>query len=422
MFMTTAQKIEKDERYANIVDPDVYVHGVPHRAFKRLRDEPPVSWWEEEGGSGFWAVTRYDDIVAVSQNSKIFSTSRGIRLEEMTEEELHARRTMMEMDPPEHTNYRRIVQPPFTHREVSAAEAGIRLLARSVVEEVYGLESFDFVEALARKLPMRMLGKMLGIPDQDGPWLVKQGDALIGNTDPEFTSHPVGMVSTDEYRLMPFRSPVSQDLFAYADEQARLRRENPTDDVISMLLRPKRDGEPLSEHEFKNFFTLLVDAGNDTTRYTMAAGMLALLEHPEQLAELRDNPALLSRATEEILRWGTVTMHFRRTAIEDAELAGKRIKQGNKILLFFISGDYDERQFPDPFRFDIKRTPNEHLAFGLKSPHKCIGEHLARVEIRVLLEELLPRLAEVRLNGAVERLRSNFVSGIKHLPLKVSWV
>lgn len=410
------------ERFADIVDPEVYVHGVPHATFQRLRHEDPVSWWEEKNGSGFWAITRYQDILAVSHSTQTFSSARGIRLEEMSEEELRARRTMMEMDPPEHTSYRRMVQPPFSNREVMAVEEGIRLLARAVVDGVYGLGEFDFVDAIARQLPMRMLGKMLGIPDRDGPWLVKKGDALIGNTDPEFTTHPVGLVDTDEYRLMPFRSPVSGELFAYAAEQARVRREQPTDDVISLLLRPKRDGEPLSEHEFKNFFTLLVAAGNDTTRYSMAAGLHALIERPEQLAELRDNPVLVAAATEEILRWGTVTMHFRRTATRDTEMAGKKIKAGDKVLLWYISGDYDEYQFSDPYFFDIRRTPNEHLAFGLKSPHKCIGEHLARVEIRVLLEELLPRIADIRLSGPLERLRSNFISGIKHLPVKVSWV
>jgi cytochrome P450 len=428
----SGERFDNEDTHANIADPDVYVRGVPHLTFKRLRDEQPVSWWDEESGSGFWALTRYDDIVNASHNWKVFSTTRGIRLEEMTDEERRARTTLMEMDPPEHTTYRRIVQPPFTHTEVMAAESGIRLLARSVVDDVAGTQSFDFVEAIARRLPMGMLGRMLGIPDEDGPWLTAQGDALIGNTDPEFTTHPVGLVDTDPYRLMPFRSPVSATLFAYAEEQARVRRDRPADDVISMLLRPKRDGQPLSEEEFKNFFTLLVAAGNDTTRYTMAAGMLALIEHPEQMAELRDNPSLLPSATEEILRWGTVTMHFRRTAMQDVDLSGVRmqdvdlsgvrIRSGDKVLLWFISGDYDERQFPEPFRFDIHRSPNEHLAFGLKSPHKCIGEHLARVEIRVLLEELLPRLSSVTLNGPIELLRSNFISGIKHLPLHVSWV
>jgi cytochrome P450 len=419
--MSVESGSHNDDAHANIADPDVYVQGVPHRTFQRLRDSAPVSWWDEADGSGFWSITRYDDIVYASHTWQIFSSTRGIRMEQMTDEELEARRSLMEMDPPQHTTYRRIVQPPFSHREVSAAEAGIRLLARSVVEDVRGTEYFDFVDAIARKLPMRMLGKMLGIPDEDGPWLVRNGDALIGNTDPEFTTHPVGLVDTDAYRLMPFRSPVSATLFAYAEEQARLRRDRPGDDVISMLLKPKRDGEPLSEDEFKNFFTLLVAAGNDTTRYTMAAGMLALIEHPEQMATLRDDPSLLASATEEILRWGTVTMHFRRTALVDTELAGSQIRRGDKVLLWFISGDYDDRQFRDPFRFDIRRSPNDHLAFGLKSPHKCIGEHLARVEIRALLEELLPRLASVSLNGPIERLRSNFIAGIKHLPLRVAW-
>jgi cytochrome P450 len=414
--------MEAGTAFANIVDPDVYVQGIPHATFKRLRDEDPVSWWDEGQGSGFWAVTRYQDILAASNNARVFSSARGIRLEEMKDDELQARCTMMELDPPKHTTYRRIVQPPFTNKEVMAAESGIRLLARAVVEDVYGQTEIDFVDQIARQLPMRMLARMLGIPDKDGPWLVRQGDALIGNTDPEYTTHPVDQVDTDAYRLMPFRSPVSRDLFAYALEQARLRHEKPSDDLISRLLQPKRDGEFLTDHEFQNFFTLLVAAGNDTTRYSMAAGLLALIEHPNQLAELRDNPALLPSATEEILRWGTVTMHFRRTATVDTELGGMAIKSGDKVLLWFVSGDYDERQFPDPFRFDIKRSPNDHLAFGLKSPHKCIGEHLARVEIQVLLAELLPRLTDIRINGPVERLRSNFISGIKHLPLKLNWV
>jgi cytochrome P450 len=405
----------------DITDPDIYVHGVPHATFKRLRDTDPVSWWAETDGAGFWAVTRYNDILEVSKNPQIFSSKKGIRIEDMQPDELEARKTVMEMDPPEHTAYRRMVQPPFSAREVASYEMGIRLLARGVIDEIGRQTEFDFVELLARQLPMRMLGKMLGTPDQDGPMLVKKGDALLGNDDPEFTDTPVSLVNTDQYRLLPFRSPVSLELFAYAEEQARIRRDNPTDDVISRLLQPKRDGEPLSEMEFKNFFTLLIAAGTDTTRYTMTAGIMALLEHPEQLAELRENPSLMDDAVEEILRWGTVTMHFRRTALQDTTLENRKIKAGDKVLIWYIAGDYDERQFDNPYSFNIKRNPNEHLAFGLKSPHKCLGEHLARIEVKILLEELLPKLSSISLNGTPERLRSNFISGIKHLPLKVSW-
>jgi cytochrome P450 len=415
------QPINLENPHLDITDPDVYVQGVPHATFKRLRDEDPVSWWDEKDGAGFWAVTRYNDITEVSRNPQIFSSKKGIRIEDMKPDELEARKTVMEMDPPEHTAYRRMVQPPFSAREVASYEMGIRLLARDVIDEIGGQTEFDFVELLARQLPMRMLGKMLGTPDQDGPMLVKKGDALLGNDDPEFTETPVSLVNTDEYRLLPFRSPVSLELFAYAEEQARIRRNNPTDDVISRLLQPKRDGEPLSEMEFKNFFTLLIAAGTDTTRYTMTAGIMALLEHPEQLAELRENPNLMDDAVEEILRWGTVTMHFRRTALQDTTLEGRNIKAGDKVLIWYIAGDYDERQFENPYTFNIKRSPNEHLAFGLKSPHKCLGEHLARIEVKILLEELLPKLSSIKLNGTPERLRSNFISGIKHLPLKVSW-
>ncbi|MGE0811868.1 MAG: cytochrome P450 [Vicinamibacterales bacterium] len=411
----------RSNRDANILDPDVYVRGVPHATFARLRDEDPVSWWPEADGPGLWAVTRYDDVVAVSHQAQTFSSARGIRLEDMRPDELAARRTLMELDPPEHTTLRKLVQRPFSYREVATYETALRLMTRALIDEVRREASFDFVSALARPLPMRVLGKMLGVPDADGPWLVSRGDALIGNTDPEFTETPVGVTNTEAYRLMPFRSPVSLELFAYAEEQARRRREQPGDDVISVLLRPTRDGRPLSDDEFKNFFTLLVAAGNDTTRYSIAAGMLALLERQDLLAELRDHPELTAGAVEEMLRWSTVTMHFRRTATRDVELGGKRIAAGDKVLLWYIAGNHDERHFDRPGEFDIRRRPNDHLAFGLKGPHKCLGEHLARLEMRVFFEELLPVLAAIRLNGEVARLRSNFIAGVKRLPVAVAW-
>jgi hypothetical protein len=263
------------------------------------------------------------------------------------------------------------------------------------------------------------------VPEADGPWLVEQGDALLGNTDPEFTTHPVDLVDTEQFRLVPFRSPAGIELFRYAEEQARLRREHPTDDVISDLLAPKIDGEVLTSQEFDNFFTLLVAAGNDTTRYTMTAGMKALVERPEQLAALREaivggDDGLLASAVEEVLRWGSVTMHFRRTATTDTELGGRAIKAGDKVVIWFVSADYDDAVFADPFTFDIRRAPNPQVAFGLMSPHLCLGAQLARLETKVLFEELLPRLADVRVDGPVDRLRSNFIAGIKRLPITVT--
>jgi cytochrome P450 len=342
----------------------------------------------------------------------------------MSPDETEARRTMMELDPPEHTRYRRLVSKPFSRREVYAYEEAIRLLARMVVEEALAESRFDFVDRIAKQLPMRMLGRLLGVADEDGDWLVERGDALLGNTDPEFTEHPVGLVDTDEFRLLPFRSPAGIELFQYAQEQARRRREHPTDDVISDLLHPMVDGELLTDHEFNNFFTLLVAAGNDTTRYTMTAGIKALIEHPDQLAVLRDSvgrdPQVMDRAVEEILRWGTVTMHFRRTATRDTTIGEQPVAAGDKVVIWFVSADFDAGQFPDPYRFDITRWPNDHVAFGRMSPHLCLGAQLARMEIKVLFEELLPRLADVRQAGPEDRLRSNFIAGIKRLPIEVS--
>ncbi len=412
---------------ADITDPDSYVGGVPYAAFHRLRDTDPVSWWEEhDGGKGFWAITRYDDLLHVSRNVDTFSSAQGITLEEMDDDDFEARRNMLEYDPPQHTRYRRLVSKPFSRREVYAYENAIRTLARTVVDEALaGGAEFDFVERIAKQLPMRMLGRLLGVPDADGEWLVERGDALLGNFDPEFTDHPVGLSDTDQFKSIPFRSPAALDLYRYAERQADQRRTSPTDDVISDILAPTIDGDRLTELEFKNFFVLLVSAGNDTTRYTMAAGMKALVERPDQLAELRDSviagkTALMESAVEEILRWGTVTMHFRRTATTDVTMHDRPIKRGDKVVIWFVSADYDERQFPDPYRFDIHRAPNEHVAFGRMSPHLCLGAQLARMELKVLFEELLPRISNVRFDGPVERLRSNFISGIKRLPIALT--
>ncbi len=412
----------------DIVDPDAYIIGFPHATFKRLRDTDPVSWcMEHDGGKGFWAVTRYDDLLHVSRNFELFSSAEGITLEEMDQDDFAARRNMLEYDPPEHTRYRRMVSKPFSRREVYAYENAIRLLARAVVEEAraYG-ERFDYVERIARQLPMRMLGRLLGVPDEDGEWLVKRGDALVGNFDPDMTEFPVGLTDTDEFRHIPFRSPAALELYRYAESAAAQRREHPTDDVLSKLLAPTIDGECLTELEFKNFFVLMVGAGNDTSRYTMTAGIKALIENPTQMAELRQSVIagetdLMDSAVEEILRWGTVTMQFRRTATQDTELQGKQITKGDKVVIWFASANFDERQFPEPFTFDIHRTPNEHVAFGRMSPHLCLGAQLARMEIKVLFEELLPRLNNIELDGPTERLRSNFICGVKRMPVHATW-
>lgn len=408
---------------SHIIDHDTYVEGVPYETFRWMRDHAPVTWIDEPDGRGFWAVTRYADVLRVNSDYHTFTSTRGIRLEDMEPDELEARRTMMELDPPEHTRLRRLVNRGFTRRMVATYEHAFRELTRLRLDRVLAQPEFDFVTAIARELPIRLLCRLLGVPDRDADTLVEWGDSMIANTDPEYTDHVVDRVDTEEFRLLPFRSPAALEVFRYAEACARERRARPRDDIITRLLAPLPDGEPLSDLEFKNFFTLLVVAGNETTRHTITQGLLALLEHPEALAEWQrrgaSDPAFSATATDEILRWTTVTMHFRRTAAVDTELAGTPIRAGDKVVMWYVSANRDERQFPEPDRFEIRRSPNEHGAFGLRGPHLCLGAWLARLEVRVTFEELLPRLASVELTGPPQRLRSNFINGIKHLPVKV---
>jgi cytochrome P450 len=338
----------------------------------------------------------------------------------MAPDELEARRTLMELDPPEHTRYRRLVSKGFTRRTVESYEDEIRQLAVEVIEEALPKGEFDFVHEIAEELPMRMLGRLLGTSDDDGRKLVAWGDALLGNTDPDFTDAVVDLTDTEQYRLVPFRSPAAIQIFAYAQEQATDRRACPRDDIISQLLAPMRDGEPLTDDEFNNFFTLLVAAGNDTTRYSMTHGMWSMLNHPELWEAWRANPDLTQTAIEEVLRTSSVTMHFRRTATRDVELGGKQIRAGDKVVIWYNSANHDGEVFERPFRYDLGRQWNDHTTFGRNGPHLCLGAWLARMELRVVFQELLKRVERFEPAGPVDHLRSNFIAGIKRLPVRVA--
>jgi cytochrome P450 len=403
-----------------LADPDSYVERVPYEWFDELRRRAPVSWQEEpEPNHGFWAVVRYDDLVKVHMDWQTFSSQTGaVALEELDADQLEIRRSMLETDPPRHRELRNICNKRFSARGVGQYEDFIRDVARGVLDRALEREQFDFVTDVARELPIRFLCAIFTVPQEDAPMLIEWGDAMIGNQDPDFSAAVVDRVDTEEFKYLPFRSPIAPTLFDYADRQRDLRLEEPEEDVITALTLAQRE-DVLNEHEYHNYFGLLMIAGNETTRHTISHGMQALMDDPDQLRALREDRSRIPTAVEEILRWATPVLHFRRTATTDTELAGQRIRAGDKVVTWYISANRDETHFPDPYRFDVGRTPNEHVTFGPGGPHFCLGAHLARLETRILFEELLPRIRSIEPAGPAERMRSNFVNGIKHLPVRV---
>ncbi|HYJ61346.1 MAG TPA: cytochrome P450 [Actinomycetota bacterium] len=406
----------------DLQDPDNYVADVPWAWFDRLREEEPVVWHPEPPpNQGFWAVTRYDDLTAVHMDWETYSSELGaVSLEELDDEQLTIRKSMLETDPPRHTELRRICSKRLSARGVGAFEDWIRDVARGVLDQaLVDDEPFDFVAKISRELPIRFLCSIFTVPQEDAPQLISWGDQMIANQDPDLARVQVGVQDTEAYRLLPFRSPAALEVFAYADRQRDQRMAEPADDILEALTVAQSEGI-LSEQDFHNYFGVLMIAGNETTRHTISAGMRALIEDPDQLAFLRDHPEAIGSATEEILRWATPVMHFRRTATRDTELRGRPIRAGDKVVTWYVSANRDPEVFPDPYRFDVTRAPNDHVTFGPGGPHFCLGAHLARLETRILFSELIPRIASIGLAGPVERIRSNFVNGTKRMPVRVT--
>jgi len=400
---------------------DAFVDEVPLWAFRELREREPVHWQPEPTPNhGFWAITRFHDIEDILRDTKSFSSARGVTLEEQNEEEVEARASMIDMDPPNHSRLRRLVTKLFTRSAVARYGGFVREQARLVLDRGLPKGEFDFVEEISRELPIRVLARIMGVPDEDLPMCVELGDAMIAQADPEYSRAVIDKEDTSEYRLLPFRSPAAVELMAYGHGLAEERRAEPKEDLVTQLVQAEVDGERLSEREFDNFFCLLIVAGNETTRHAISHGMHALVNHPDQWQRLRNEPELMPLAAEEILRYGSPTMHFRRTATHDLQIHDTTVKQGDKVVVWFVSGNYDEEVFPNAERFDVGRDPNPHMAFGSGGPHVCLGAHLARLEVRVMFEEMLPRLKSLEITGPIERLRSNFINGIKHMPVRVT--
>jgi len=327
-----------------------------------------------------------------------------------------ARRTFQETDPPEHANVRRKVNPQFAVRPIAEYESVVRTLAADMVEKAKSKKEFDAVEAIAKQLPMMMLGRILGLPDEDLHWLVEKGDALIGNSDPDFTANVIDKVDSSAYRMMPFRSPAGVELYDYAADIMAGNKKLAKNGLLAQML----NGEAvLDELEFKNFFCLLIAAGNDTTRYSIAMALYLLSQHPELITQLNSGN-YWDTCADEFIRLASPTMHFRRTATQDYKLHNKHIRKGDKVLLWFVSGSRDEEVFDSPNEVRLDRKPNRHLAFGQGGAHVCLGRHLAKLEVQVLLQELLKSVSSIEAIDKPEWTRSNFICGVKRLHVRVS--
>jgi cholest-4-en-3-one 26-monooxygenase len=391
----------------DLSDSRSYVAGVPHAWLAHLRRQDPVHWQDEPGGPGFWAVTRYEDCVTVNRDYERFSSAaQGTMPFEMGADEIAQQSLMMlNMDPPLHTRYRRLVNKGFTPRMVRDLEESIHRATDAIIDEVIERGHADFVTEISAELPLQVIAELLGVPQEDRHRMFEWSNRMVGNEDPEYQGQ-------QELALTS-----AMELYAYASELFAKKRIDPHADLMSALTTVEIEGERLSDMELELFFLLLTVAGNETTRNLMSGGMHALFQHPEQWQRLLADRSLLPTAVDEMLRFVTPVMNFRRTAMVDTELSGTTIAAGDKVVFFHASANRDEDIFTDPDTFDIGRDPNPHIAFGGGGPHFCLGTNLARMEIRVMYEHLLDRMPDIRQDGDVQRLQSQFINGVKHIPV-----
>ena len=410
------------DAYVDLSSYDAFNEGAPFKTFERMRKEGQITWTEETNGRGFWSVTRHKDIAYLNKHFELVSSAKGIRIEDQSEEEYEARKTFQETDPPQHSHTRMLLNKAFSAASVANFEDQIRSITEGLLDRTINVGEIDATQEIACQLPMRMLGQILGVPEEDTDWLVQKGDSLISNTDPDYTDFVIDKVDTEEYRLLPFRSPAAVELFDYANKLLERIRAGEEVGVLSLVKQPDRNGHVMSDAEFRNFFCLAVAAGNDTTRYSLASAMHTLANQPDLLAQLKARQGDLEfykSATDELIRWASPTTHFRRTATQDFEYGGQQIKAGDKVVLWFLSANRDEAIFDQPYEVFLDRKPNRFMSFGQGGPHVCLGMFLAKLEVRIVLEELAKRVDTLVQTREHSYLRSNFILGIKKLPLEL---
>ncbi len=398
---------------ADLLDPETFAQGVPFGLFSQLRHEAPVFWHEQKGawGDGFWVVTRYEDVVEVSRTPEVFSSAeRGALLSTGTASDEDqaletTRMLMLNMDAPEHSGYRTLVQRAFTPRTIRELEPRLEELTHEIIDRALAKGEGDFVKDVAAELPLLAICELVGVPVEDRDAMFDLSNRLIGFDDPEFQTSPEDAMVA------------SMEMYMHADALAAKRRECPANDVASKLLSSTVDGEALTQDQFNVFFMLLMVAGNETTRNAITHGMQAFFEHPEQW-EIFKKERPLDSAVEEIIRWGTPVMQFQRTALSDHVLGGQQIKKGDRVAIYYSSGNRDETALENPDAFDVKRQDNEHIAFGGGGPHFCLGANLARAEVRIMFNAIADRMPDIRPLGDPRALRSMFINGIKELPVR----
>ncbi len=408
--MTTSVSAE-DIRLAT---PEFWLQPEDEReaAFATLRRDKPISFHDElpyaEGmppGPGFWAVTRYEDVWTASRHPDVFASGRGVNIGDLPQEISEFFGSMIAMDAPRHTKLRGIVSRGFTPKAVGAVEAAVRDKAKEIVDRVGPMGECDFVQEIAAALPLEIICDMMGIPVEDRHRVFELTNIILGIGDPEYGVTLESLIAA------------GGELYQYAFDLGEDRLRSPGDDLTSRLMHAEVDGERITSQEFGSFVVLLVVAGNETTRNAISHGMKLLTDHPDQRRILTEDFAgVAPTAVEEIVRWATPVIHFRRTATRDTELGGQPIAEGEKVVLWYNSANRDETKFDDPFRFDVRRAPNEHVGFGAGGPHFCLGANLARREITVMFDELLHRLPDLEISGEPALLQSAFIHGIKRMP------
>jgi cholest-4-en-3-one 26-monooxygenase len=397
-----------------LVDPDHYAaHGYPHELWTRLRREDPVHRVEQNPEMPFWAITRHADIATIGKQPNKFlnGPTLTIRTEPQPDDAMFPK-TLIQMDPPRHGLYRKIVSKRFTPGALKRWHADIERIGKEIVDDLLDIGDqgeVDFVEKVSAPLPIAVIAWLLGLPGSDWKLLFEWTNRTIGAGDPEYQQVGADSSATARQAMV--------ELFQYFAKLVEEKKKNPADDLVTLFAHAEVNGEKLPIMDVLAYCLIIVVAGNETTRNATSGGMLALAQHPAELAKIQKNPALLPSAIEEILRWTSPIIHFARTTTQDVEIRGKRIRKGEQVALFYPSANRDEEIFEEPFAFRVDRDPNRHLAFGI-GEHFCAGAHVARLELEVAFKSLLPRLVDLELAGPVSRLRSNLVGGIKHLPIR----